>query len=63
MSLFIFTKNILNNKKIIVYNKGNMHRDFTYIDDIVDVVYRLTISKKSKEILTYLILEEVDQFN
>ena len=48
MSLFIFTKNILNNKKIIVYNKGNMHRDFTYIDDIVDVVYRLTISKKIK---------------
>jgi len=49
MSLFIFTKNILNNKKIVVYNKGNMFRDFTYIDDIVDVVYRLAISKKIKK--------------
>lgn len=35
MALFIFTKNILQNKAINVYNNGNMWRDFTYIDDIV----------------------------
>ena len=46
MSLFIFTKNILKNKKIIVYNNGEMYRDFTYIDDVVDVVYKLSLSKK-----------------
>ena len=36
MSLFKFTKNILENKPIEIYNHGNHTRDFTYIDDIVD---------------------------
>jgi UDP-glucuronate 4-epimerase len=40
MALFIFTKNILENKSIEVYNQGNMKRDFTYIDDIIDGVIR-----------------------
>ena len=35
MALFKFTKNILENKKIELYNNGNHARDFTYIDDIV----------------------------
>jgi UDP-glucuronate 4-epimerase len=35
MALFKFTKNILGNKPIEVFNRGNMERDFTYIDDIV----------------------------
>jgi len=35
MALFKFTKGILNNKKIDIYNNGIMYRDFTYIDDIV----------------------------
>jgi len=35
MALFIFTKAILNNQPIEVYNNGNMERDFTYIDDII----------------------------
>jgi len=34
MALFKFTKNIMEGKKIDVYNKGNMKRDFTYVDDI-----------------------------
>ncbi len=36
MALFRFTKNILENKPIDVYNNGEMIRDFTYIDDIVE---------------------------
>jgi UDP-glucuronate 4-epimerase len=44
MALFLFTKAILENKSIDVYNFGKMKRDFTYIDDIVEGVYRL-ISK------------------
>jgi UDP-glucuronate 4-epimerase len=36
MALFKFTKSILEGKKIDIYNKGNLYRDFTYIDDIVD---------------------------
>jgi UDP-glucuronate 4-epimerase len=41
MALFIFTKSILENKPIDVYNHGKMKRDFTYIDDIVESVVRL----------------------
>ncbi len=36
MALFLFTKSILEGKPIDVYNHGNMQRDFTYIDDIVN---------------------------
>jgi len=35
MALYMFTKNIIANKPIQVFNNGNMERDFTYIDDIV----------------------------
>jgi len=41
MALFIFTKNILAGKPIDVFNYGNHHRDFTYIDDIVEGVIRI----------------------
>jgi len=41
MALFKFTKNILNNESIEVYNYGEMLRDFTYIDDIVESIIRL----------------------
>lgn len=36
MAMFLFTDAILNNKPINVFNNGNLSRDFTYIDDIVD---------------------------
>ena len=41
MALFLFTEAILKGEPIKVYNEGKMHRDFTYIDDIVESVYRL----------------------
>ena len=41
MALFKFTKNIFQEKPIEVYNFGNMRRDFTYIDDIVEGVIRV----------------------
>ncbi len=41
MALFVFTRAILENKPIDVYNHGKMKRDFTYIDDIVEGVARL----------------------
>ncbi len=44
MALFLFTKSILENTPIKVFNHGNMIRDFTYIDDIVESLIRL-ISK------------------
>ena len=42
MALFLFTKNILAEKPINVFNYGKMMRDFTYIDDIVEGVVRVT---------------------
>ncbi|MEO0227841.1 MAG: NAD-dependent epimerase [candidate division WOR-3 bacterium] len=41
MAVFIFTKSIIEGKAIDVYNYGNMERDFTYIDDIIEGVVRL----------------------
>ena len=41
MALFKFTKGIINKKKIDIYNRGKMYRDFTYIDDIVDGITSL----------------------
>lgn len=41
MALFLFTKAILENRPIDVFNQGKMRRDFTYIDDIVEGVYRV----------------------
>ena len=42
MALFKFTKAILEGKPIDVYGMGKQRRDFTYIDDIVEGVYRVT---------------------
>ena len=41
MALFKFTKNILLNKKINLFNNGNHKRDFTYVSDVVDVICKL----------------------
>ena len=45
MSIFKFTKNILENKPISVFNNGNHLRDFTYVDDIVKGISLLIKSK------------------
>ena len=41
MALFIFTKLILENKPIPIFNNGMHKRDFTYIDDLVDAVIKI----------------------
>lgn len=41
MALFLFTRSILEDKPIDVFNYGMMRRDFTYIDDIVEGVIRV----------------------
>ena len=47
MALFLFTKSMLNDQPIKVFNKGIMSRDFTYIDDIIESMVRL-INKPPK---------------
>jgi len=41
MALFLFTKAMIEGKPINVFNYGNMARDFTYVDDIVEGIKRL----------------------
>lgn len=45
MALFLFTKAMLEGKPIDVFNNGNMQRDFTYVDDIVEGVIRVIDSE------------------
>ena len=52
MALFKFTKNIINNHSVELFNNGKHLRDFTYVDDIVDGIYSL-INKQSKKTIPY----------
>jgi UDP-glucuronate 4-epimerase len=45
MALFIFTKAILEGKPIQVFNNGEMERDFTYVDDIVEGIFRVLMNE------------------
>ena len=49
MALFKFTKKILSNREIEIYNYGNHIRDFTYIDDVTEIIVRLNKTKKIKK--------------
>ena len=50
MSIYKFTKNILENKEIIIFNNGNHSRDFTHVDVVKDIIYQLTLEKNWKNI-------------
>jgi UDP-glucuronate 4-epimerase len=41
MAMFIFAKAILSGTPIKLFNHGNMRRDFTYVDDVVEAIVRL----------------------
>ena len=70
MAYFIFTKKILNNELIEIYDNGKVERDFTYIDDIIDgirssinknfsnEIFNLGNSKKEKVIDIIKIIEQ-----
>ena len=48
MAIFKFTKNIINNKPIDVYNKGNHYRDFTFVKDIARGIIAASHRKDKK---------------
>ncbi len=50
MALFKFTKNILNNKFLDLFNHGKHQRDFTYIDDVVESLYKIVFKIPKKTI-------------
>ena len=54
MALYKFVKNILMNRPIEIYNRGKHMRDFTYIDDAVNM-----IMKVQQKVIFFLILKEV----
>lgn len=64
MALFLFTKGIVNQTPIIAYNDGNMKRDFTFVDDIVNgveiVVNDIVTRESSHEIYNIGYGEKVD---
>jgi len=61
MAYFLFTKAILENKPIKIFNHGDLYRDFTYIDDIVKGITKIlnkppqTSSKGKKKEVPYKI--------
>lgn len=48
MAMFLFTDAILKNKPIQVFNNGNLSRDFTYIDDIVEGVTATLLQERTE---------------
>ena len=48
MALFKFTKNIIKKKKIEVFNFGKHYRDFTYVEDITEALFKI-IKKRNKK--------------
>lgn len=49
MAPFLFTKAIVDGKPIKVFNEGNLKRDFTYIDDIIEGVFKVVNDRKKTE--------------
>lgn len=52
MAMFLFTDAIINDRPIKVFNHGNMERDFTYVDDIVQGVARI-LNKSTEDRARY----------
>jgi len=53
MAPFLFTKSILSGKPLAVFNNGNMSRDFTYIDDIIEGIVRIMFLKQKETAKIY----------
>lgn len=49
MAMNLFTEAIINNEPIKVFNQGNLSRDFTYIDDIVESINRVIVKPSVKD--------------
>ena len=56
MAYYSFAEKIIKNKKIEIYNYGNQMRDFTYIDDVVNIFMKLLFKPPTKKINFFRIL-------
>ncbi|MCL2426082.1 MAG: NAD-dependent epimerase [Oscillospiraceae bacterium] len=50
MAYFSFTKKIIDNEPISIYNNGDMYRDFTYIDDIVQGINNILLNPMKRKV-------------
>ena len=62
MAPMIFAKNIFSREPIRVFNNGNLTRDFTYIDDVIETIFRL-LSKPANKSSSTLIDESFSNFS
>jgi UDP-glucuronate 4-epimerase len=62
MAYFKFVSSILNNKQIDIYNNGEMYRDFTYVDDLVNGIKLLVDCIPYKKISENYIISPVSPF-
>ena len=63
MALFLFTKSILSGVPIDVYNNGKVIRDFTYIDDVVDAIFKISTKESHNHIKNSKNKENYNLFN
>ncbi len=49
MAMFLFTDAIINQKPIKIFNHGDLERDFTYIDDVIDGIELIIKTEKKSE--------------
>lgn len=49
MAIMLFIKNILNEKNILLFNKGKHTRDFTYVEDVVKTIHQLILVDQKKK--------------
>ncbi len=50
MSIFLFTQKILSGKKLDLFDRGNNKRDFTYIEDAINLLFKAIFSPPKKNI-------------
>ena len=53
MAMWIFAEAIMTGRPIRLFNQGNMRRDFTYIDDVVEAVVRLVAARRRHRIASW----------
>ena len=49
MFIMKFLKSLYSNQKLDLFNKGNHSRDFTYIDDVIEIIKKLIVKKSKKK--------------
>ena len=49
MAPFLFSKAISLNQPLTIFNRGEMNRDFTFIDDVIEIIFRLTNKPAKKD--------------